>query len=214
MPAKLKTLLFILIMMSMSSVVLAQVYSTDHQAGAILKIVSARMNINSELVSTSSTESEVGYQFGGFYRVNIDRIYVQPELLFSKIKTQLVFNDYNGVSGFNPLAQFEFNTLEIPVNIGYRIGNLRLMMGPSFSILLSGERSFLNEVEKVTSEYNRTNFMWHWGIGGDFQRIFIDIKYESGLSKTGESLSNLIGREFVPKQRQWVFSVALNLLRD
>jgi len=198
----------------MSSVVWAQVYSTDYQAGAILKIVSAKMNINSELVSTSNTESEVGYQFGGFYRVNIDRIYVQPELLFSKIKTQLVFNDYNGVSGFNPLAQFEFNTLEIPVNIGYRIGNLRLMMGPSFSILLSGERSFLNEVEKVTSEYNRTNFMWHWGIGGDFQRIFIDIKYESGLSKTGESLSNLIGREFVPKQRQWVFSVALNLLRN
>ncbi|OEK01050.1 hypothetical protein BFP97_05800 [Roseivirga sp. 4D4] len=198
----------------MSSVVSAQVYSTDHQAGAILKIVSARMNINSELVSTSSTESEVGYQFGGFYRVNIDRIYVQPELLFSKIKTQLVFNDYNGVSGFNPLAQFEFNTLEVPINIGYRIGNLRLMMGPSFSILISGERSFLNEVQKVTSEYNRTNFMWHWGIGGDFQRIFIDIKYESGLSKTGESLSNLIGREFVPKQRQWVFSVALNLLRN
>jgi len=214
MPTKLKTLLYVLIMMSMSSVVWAQVYSTDYQAGAILKIVSAKMNINSELVSTSNTESEVGYQFGGFYRVNIDRIYVQPELLFSKIKTQLVFNDYNGVSGFNPLAQFEFNTLEIPVNIGYRIGNLRLMMGPSFSILLSGERSFLNEVEKVTSEYNRTNFMWHWGIGGDFQRIFIDIKYESGLSKTGESLSNLIGREFVPKQRQWVFSVALNLLRN
>ncbi|WP_170827411.1 porin family protein [Roseivirga sp. 4D4] len=214
MPTKLKTLLLVLIMMCMSSVVSAQVYSTDHQAGAILKIVSARMNINSELVSTSSTESEVGYQFGGFYRVNIDRIYVQPELLFSKIKTQLVFNDYNGVSGFNPLAQFEFNTLEVPINIGYRIGNLRLMMGPSFSILISGERSFLNEVQKVTSEYNRTNFMWHWGIGGDFQRIFIDIKYESGLSKTGESLSNLIGREFVPKQRQWVFSVALNLLRN
>lgn len=213
MPIKLKTLLYTLIMMSMSSWVSAQIYSTDHQAGAILKVVSARMNINSDLVSTSSTESEVGYQFGGFYRVNIDRIYVQPELLFSKIKTQLVFNDYNGVSGFNPLAQFEFNTLEVPINIGYRIGNLRLMMGPSFSILLSGERSFLNEVQKVTSEYNRTNFMWHWGIGGDFQRIFIDIKYESGLSKTGESLSNLIGREFVPKQRQWVFSVALNLLR-
>ncbi len=194
--------------------VAGQTYSTDHQAGAILKVVSARMNINSDLVSTSNTESEVGYQFGGFYRINVDRIYLQPEVLFSKIQTQLVFNDYTGISGFNPLAEFEFNTLEVPINIGYRIGNLRLMMGPSFSILLSGERSFLNEVEQVTSEYNRSNFMWHWGIGGDFDRILIDIKYESGLSKTGESLSNLIGRDFVPKQRQWVFSVALNLLRD
>lgn len=210
----LKTLLVIFTLVSLPCTLRGQVYSTDHQAGAILKLVSARMNINSDLVSTSNTESEVGYQFGGFYRVNIDKIYVQPEVLFSKIKTQLVFNDFNGVPNFNPLAQFEFNTLEIPINIGYRIGNLRLMMGPSFSFLLSGERSFLNDIEKVTSDYNRSNFMWHWGIGGDFDRIFVDIKYESGLSKTGESLSNLIGREFVPKQKQWVISVALNLLRD
>lgn len=210
----LRSFFLILLIAALPSALCGQIYSTDYQAGAILKVVSARMNINSDLVSTSSTESEVGYQFGGFYRVNINKVYVQPEVLFSKIKTQLVFNDYNGVSGFDPLAQFEFNTLEIPVNIGYRIGNLRLMMGPSFSILLSGERSFLNDIEKVTSEYNRTNFMWHWGIGGDFERIFVDIKYESGLSKTGESLSNLIGREFVPKQKQWVFSVALNLLRN
>ncbi len=214
MTLNLKPLFLMLLMALLPFAVAGQTYSTDHQAGATLKVVSARMNINSDLVSTSNTESEVGYQFGGFYRINIDRIYLQPEVLFSKIQTQLVFNDYTGIAGFNPLAEFEFNTLEVPINIGYRIGNLRLMMGPSFSILLSGERSFLNEVQQVTSEYNRSNFMWLWGIGGDFDRIFIDIKYESGLSKTGESLSNLIGREFVPKQRQWVFSVALNLLRD
>ena len=189
-------------------------YSTDYQAGAKLKLVSARMNISSDLVSTSNAESEVGYQFGGFFRVNINKIYVEVELLYSKIKTQLVFNDYDGIVGFDPLAEFEFNTIEIPLSIGYRIGNLRLFMGPSLSNLVSGQRSFLNEIEKVTDDYNRTNLMWHWGIGGDFERVLIDLTYESGLSKTGESLTNLIGREFIPKQRQWVFSVALNLLRD
>lgn len=206
-----RSLLLIVFTVLLASLVHGQQYRTDRQAGAILKVVSARMNIKSDLVSTSNTESEVGYQFGAFYRVNIDRIYVQPELLFSKIKTQLVFNNFDGIDGFNPLAQFEFNTIELPVHIGYRIGNLRLMMGPSFSILLSGDRVFLNEIEQVTSEYNRSNIMWQMGIGGDFHRLFIDIKYEAGLSKTGESLSNLIGREFVPNQRQWVLSVALNL---
>lgn len=189
-------------------------FNVDYQAGAILKIVSARMNISSDLVSTSDTESEVGYQFGGFYRININSVFVQPELLYSKIKTQLVFNDFDGITGFDPLAEFEFNTIEIPLSFGYRIGNLRLLMGPALSILVSGQRSFLNEVSKVTSDYNRSNLTWHWGIGGDFQRVFVDLRYESGLSKTGESLTNLIGRDFVPKQRQWVFSIALNLLKD
>ena len=189
-------------------------YTTDYQAGIVLKVVSAKMDISSDLVSTSDTESEVGYQFGGFFRINVNEVFVQSEVLFSKIRTQLLFNDYDGIQGFNPLAEFEFNTIEVPVSVGYRIGNLRLMMGPAVSMLVSGQRSFLNEVNKVTSDYNRTNLTWHWGIGGDFQRVFIDLKYESGLSKTGESLTNLIGREFVPKQRQWVFSIALNLLRD
>jgi len=94
----LKTLLVILTLASLPCALNGQSYSIDHQAGAILKLVSARMNISSDLVSTSSTEAEVGYQFGGFYRINIDKIYVQPEVLFSKIKTQLVFNDYNGSS--------------------------------------------------------------------------------------------------------------------
>ncbi|MFY0594516.1 outer membrane beta-barrel protein [Roseivirga sp.] len=189
-------------------------YSTEYQAGAKLKLVSASMNINSDLVSTPDAESEVGYQFGGFFRINVNKVYIEAELLYSKIKTQLVFNDFDGVVGFDPLAEFEFNTIEIPLSIGYRIGNLRLFMGPSLSNLVSGQRSFLNEIEKVTDDYNRTNLMWHWGIGGDFQRVFIDINYETGLSKTGESLTNLIGREFIPKQRQWVISVALNLLKE
>lgn len=191
----------------------AQTYWTEFQGGPVLKVVSAKMNISSDLVDIPAAESEVGYQFGGFFRINIDNIYVQPELLYSKIKTQLSFLNYDGIDGFNPRADFEFNTIELPINIGYRIGNLRLEMGPSFSILVSGDRSFLNEIQSITSEYNRSNMFWHWGIGGDFQRISVDLKYETGLSKTGESLSNLLGVDFVPRQRQWVFSIALNLLR-
>ncbi len=192
----------------------AQEYDTWFQAGPQLKVVSARMTIESELVNTSDIESEIGYQFGAFFRVNIDKIYVQPELLYSTIQTQLVFQDYDDIPGFNPQANFEFNTLEVPIDIGYRIGNIRLNTGPSFSFLISGERSFLNEVEKITDDYNRVNMLWHFGVGGDAKRFMFDVRYEFGLSKTGESLSNIIGTEFIPKQRQWLFSVGYNILND
>lgn len=55
-------------------------------------------------------------------------------------------------------------------------------MGPSFSILLSGQRSFLNDVERVSDCYNRSNLMWYFGLGGDFDRFVMDINYEFGLS--------------------------------
>ena len=192
----------------------AQQYDTWYQAGPKFKLVSSRMTIDSDKVKTSESESEIGYQFGGWFRVNIDKIYVQPEVLYSTIKTQLVFQDYQDVPGFNPRADFEFNTLEIPVDIGFRAGNFRMNTGPSLSLLLSGQRSFLNEVEKVTDKYNKVNMLWHFGVGADAKRITLDLKYEFGLSKTGESLSQIIGTDQIPKQRQWIFAVGFNLMND
>ena len=179
----------------------AQDYWTRFQAGPMIKVASARMSTNSDLALVPADGGEVGYQFGGYFRINVDRIYVQAEVLYSKIQTKLVFLNYDDIQGFNPRAEFEFNTLELPIHIGYRIGNLRLHSGPSISTSLSGNRSFLNEIDNVTDSYNSTTILWHFGIGGDFERFIVDVNYESGLSKTGESLTNLLGRALVPKQR-------------
>lgn len=186
-------------MLLMPFSVISQDYDTWFQGGLTAKVVSARMTIESELVRTSDLESEFGYQIGVFARINIDNIYVEPQLLFSTIKTQLIFKDFGQVPGFDPSANFEFNTIELPIDIGMRFGRLRVNTGPSFSLLVSGERAFLNDVEEVTDEYNRMNMLWHFGVGGDFDRVFIDLRYEFGLSKTGESLSNIIGTEFIPR---------------
>lgn len=187
-------------------------YENFYQAGPVVKVLTARMALENEQIDLSEGGSELGYQFGGFFRVNVKNVYVQPSVLLSKVKTELVFLNYEGVPNFNPRADFEFNTLELPVDIRVRIGNLRMQMGPSFSILLSGQRSFLNDVEEVSYAYNGSNLMWHFGLGGDFDRFLIDFNYEFGLSKTGESLAQLIGRDFVPQQRQWIISVAINFL--
>jgi len=185
-----------------------------YQAGPLVKVVTAKMKLDSDEIDLSEGGSEIGYQFGGFFRINVQGVFVQSSVLLSKIKTELVFVNYNNVQNFNPRADFEFNTLELPVDIGYRIGNLRLQMGPTFSFLLSGQRSFLNEVDKVSDSYNRSNMLWHFGLGGDFDRFVIDINYEFGLSKTGESLNQLLGRDYVPKQRQWVIGLGVNILND
>ncbi len=210
---KLRTLGTLILLIILTASAMGQErYDRFYQAGPILKLVTAKMKLDNETINLSEGGSEVGYQFGGFFRINVQDVYVQPSILLSKIKTQLVFSNYQGVQGFNPRAEFEFNTLELPIDIGYRIGNFRMQMGPSFSILLSGQRSFLNDVERVSDDYNRSNLMWHFGIGGDFDRFVIDINYEFGLSKTGESLGQLLGRDFVPRQRQLVFGVGINFL--
>jgi hypothetical protein len=183
-------------------------------AGPIVKIISPKTKIDSNNIRISEEGNEVGYQIGGFLRLKVNNVYFQPELLFSTIQSRIQFLDYQNVAGFDPSADFEFNTLELPFSIGVNIGNLRLDGGPGLSILLKGNEFFLQENKNVTNDYNQLSLLWRIGAGIDIQKISFDFKYEFGLSKTAESLQRIVGRDQLPSQSQLVFSVSLSLLKE
>ncbi|WP_339607310.1 outer membrane beta-barrel protein [uncultured Roseivirga sp.] len=190
------------------------IYDVSYKVGPVFKIVSPKIRIDSDYVRISEEGNEIGYQFGLFTKIRVNNVYFQPELLIATAQNRLDFLNYNGVNGFNPSADFEFTTLEIPVSIGVNIGNLRLDTGPGFSLMLSGNEYFLNEKINVTQEYNQVTILWRLGLGVDINNLLLDFKYEFGLSKTEESLARLIERELVPRQSQLVFSIAYSILRD
>tara|TARA_R110002049_G_scaffold24541_1_gene86887 strand:+ start:347 stop:1012 length:666 start_codon:yes stop_codon:yes gene_type:complete len=190
------------------------IYDVSYKVGPVFKIVSPKIRIDSEYVRIPEEGNEIGYQFGLFTKIRVNNVYFQPELLIATAQNRLDFLNYNGVNGFNPSADFEFTTLEIPVSIGVNIGNLRLDTGPGFSLMLSGNEYFLNEKINVTQEYNQVTILWRLGLGVDINNLLLDFKYEFGLSKTEESLARLIERELVPRQSQLVFSIAYSILRD
>lgn len=190
------------------------IYEVTYKAGPIIKVINPTSNIESEDIRITEEGNEIGYQMGGFLRVRINNVYFQPELLFSTIQSRIDFLNFQGVAGFDPTADFEFTTLEIPMAIGVNIGSLRLDGGPGLSILLKGSEIFLNEDRNVTKNYNNMSLLWRLGAGIDIHKISLDFKYEFGLSKTAESLERIIGREMLPKQSQLVFSVAYSLIKD
>lgn len=190
------------------------IYEVTYKAGPIIKVINPKTNIESENVRIPEEGNEVGYQFGGFLRFQINNVYFQPELLFSTIQSRIEFLNYQGVAGFNPTADYEFNTLELPVAIGVNIGNFRIDGGPGLSILLKGSEIFLQENNNVTSDYNNMSLLWRLGAGIDINQLSLDFKYEFGLSKTAESLERIIGRDMLPRQSQLVFSVAYSLIKN
>jgi hypothetical protein len=190
------------------------IYEVNYKAGPIIKVINPKTSIESDNVRIPEDGNEVGYQFGGFLRLQVNNVYFQPELLFSTIQSRVEFLNYQGISGFNPAADFEFNTLELPMAIGVNIGNFRIDGGPGFSVLLKGSEIFLQEDSDVTEEYNNISLLWRLGAGIDINKVSLDFKYEFGLSKTAESLERIIGRDSLPRQSQLVFSVAYSLVKD
>lgn len=188
-------------------------YDTYYIAGPVVKVVQSKFKFENNVVNIPESEPEIGYQIGGFIRARVNNLYVQSEVLLSKTQNQLVFLNYDGVSGFNPKADFEFTSLDIPLDIGYYIGDFRIESGPSISVLLEGRQFFLNEQLDITKDFNRVALQYHFGVGLDINDVFINVNYEFGLSKAGESLRRLVGTDFRPSRSHLVLSVALALYR-
>ncbi len=188
-------------------------YETFYAAGPVLKVVQSKFKFESNVVNVPEAEPEIGYQIGAYLRARVNNLYVQPELLLSKTQNQLVFPDYDGVMGFNPKADFEFTSLNIPLDIGFFIDKFRIKSGPAISVLLKGKQFFLNEELDITDDFNSVALQYHIGVGLDLNDVLIDVNYEFGLNKTGESLRQLVGPNVRPSRSNLVFSVSLVLYR-
>ncbi len=152
---------------------------------------------------------------GIFGRVEIGRLYVQPEVLY--FKTSNVFdvdvtgqgsdNLFNIPTGANVNLTLNQMNLQVPVLVGVKIIDLdiialRAQVGPTANFTLKSKTmvdyTFNGEQapqQEATGDQNFDTKTISWGlqagIGVDvLKRITLDINYNFGLSKVYEGLNN------------------------
>ncbi|HPF93023.1 MAG TPA: porin family protein [Tenuifilaceae bacterium] len=161
--------------------------------------------------------SKMGLHFGLFGRVQVLGFYVQPELLFTQSKGEVVLTDItNSESPIKSIRDQKFNKIDIPVMVGWKIGPARLGLGPVASIMLSEQDGLKDELadatnESVESNFKNATFGYQVGAGLDiFKFATLDVKYEGNLSKLGEGV-NIAGKPYTFDQRnpQWIFSLGI-----
>jgi hypothetical protein len=82
-------------------------------------------------------ESKSGYHAGIWFRGKLPIIgfYVRPEIVFTQIKSEYLFND--------ALTDYNFKKIDVPVLLGKKIlGFGNIFIGPSFQYILENEFSF------------------------------------------------------------------------
>lgn len=127
-----------------------------------------------------------GWHLGLQTRIKVAMIFVQPELYFNTGGATVKQVYENGAS---ELLDIRFNSIDLPVLVGVKLGPLRLMLGPAGSYVIKEE----NDLTDLDPEYSllSSSFTWGWqgGLGVDLSRFTLDVRYEGSLSKLGESLS-------------------------
>ena len=139
-------------------------------------------DVKSELAS--------GFHAGAFARVFINKLYIQPEVLYSlqkkdyQITLQDISNNTVSVDKF-----VTFNTIDVPLLVGYKlldlkVANLRAFAGPKFRLNAGSQISFKNlteganiDTEAFKGEFKDSQIGLEAGAGIDVLMFALDFRF-------------------------------------
>lgn len=153
---------------------------------------------------SEGAEGKAGYHVGFWGKLDFPKIYLRPELVYSKTKSSY---DVNGDSN-----DYDISKLDLPVLLGYKlIGPLHIFAGPAFQYTLKNDLGDI-EVEDVENDFT---VGLNAGVGVNLGKIGVDVRYERGFSKNeanfiGNNITDISGRvDSRPSQIIFALSVKL-----
>ncbi|NOR87342.1 MAG: outer membrane beta-barrel protein [Bacteroidales bacterium] len=183
--------------------------------------------ISTDVSATFSSENTLGYQAGAFVRLNFNKFYIQPELVYNHRSTKLEYEVIPVVDFENQKVgartEMKIGTFDIPALFGFKIidtkmMNIRFFAGPvisfatnkslSYEYTTADGEEFNGDVYEpiTTDDFNQTTWYGQAGVGVDVLFLTFDIRYEKGLS----DLYNSGDVNF--KNNVWVFTLGLKFL--
>jgi hypothetical protein len=131
-----------------------------------------------------NSDRTLGFAGGVFFRFG-KGFYVQPEVLLSQKGAK--FNFDNSVN--DGKVDVRFSNLDVPLLFGVRIAKFfRINAGPMASLRLSNNGKLSDSFNDVTgsnskAEFNdRLAFGYQAGVGFDFGRMSLDVRYEGNFN--------------------------------
>ena len=135
------------------------------------------------------SELNNGFHLGAFGRLFFDKVYIQPELLYSMQKKNYEFTIQDASSQDIDVEKYvTFSTVDIPLLIGYKlldlkVANLRVFAGPKFRLNAGSQVSFKNltnsdpiDVEALKGEFKDSQVGLEAGAGVDILMFSLDAR--------------------------------------
>ena len=170
-----------------------------NQNGDLIASVS---NATTNIIEGSN--AKVGYHVGLFGKIKLAKLYIRPELVYTKTQSSYTINGSK--------SSFDLSKLDIPVLIGVKlIGPLHIFAGPAFQYQLSSDLTNFNLKD---AEKDFTVGL-HLGAGVNLGKLGLDVRYERGFSENeanfvGDNITNIDGR-VDSRPSQIIFGLSLKL---
>jgi len=161
---------------------------------------STKMATELKNVNDIKEEAKMGYLAGAFLRINLPKIYLQPEVYYTKKSGDYQSTNIPSFQNQTFTQKTILNSIDFPVLIGVKLldlklFNLRLMTGPVASFLIGKDVNYEVNGIKIGSlpstdlgNYNDINWAIQAGAGIDVFNFTLDVRYEWGLNNISDAV--------------------------
>ena len=196
-----KRFVLLLFFMVCSNLAQARMFNFGPRIGISYAQLKIRNKKNREKFSI---DDKFGYQLGGFARLNIFILYVQPELSITGSRARVKSTEAEQE------VTLSFTKLDAPVMLGITFLNLSILklrahLGPAFSLLFRAVHKGEDNpaYEKITLGYKL-------GAGVDLWNLVFRLEYGGNLSGFGKKI---LGVDTDHRLKQFIFSIGIKVLR-
>lgn len=156
-----------------------------------------------------STATKTGYVGGVFFRFG-DKVFIQPELLFSAKGGKINALQTPG----SPPAQtldIDYSSIDVPVLLGFKVGPIRLNAGPvaSFKVSQNIDDDLKKYSSNVAESFKNAAYGYQAGVGIDIGAFSVDLRYEGSISEVS-AISDLT-KNVMASQKGKLFQLTAGL---
>lgn len=124
-------------------------------------------------------ESGMGFHFGLTSQLQISKLFIQPELLFSTVTHDVKWEDI--VNGNADIGKQRFNEVDVPILVGLKFdNNFKLGAGPIFTKVVSSKSDILDSSERQDATVG-----YQLIAGFDWNKFSLEARYEGNLQRYG-----------------------------
>ncbi|MFC4632963.1 outer membrane beta-barrel protein [Dokdonia ponticola] len=167
----------------------------------------------SDLTDNASTtidgDNKVGFHVGVYSKFKFLGIFVQPEILYTRLNTEY--------SEGGATADYNFSKIDIPLLVGIDVvGPLNLKAGPSFQLALNNDLEGAGIDIGIQDPENSFTIGYQIGAGLQLGRLGVDLRYEGAFSENNAFSEANEDFGFVVDSRpsQWILSLSYQLKGD
>lgn len=172
----------------------------------------SHLQLGDQQISSTENWYKVGYWGAVFFRFNMHKHFIQPELTYNVSKGAILF-DINSAQPDAPTQNANVNTIlrsfDLPIFYGYNfikkeVYGMSFFVGPKISYVWkeNSKTDFTGFYrQNLSEEFYPLQYSAVVGLGVNISKIFFDFRYEIGLHNISKSITytSQTGNGFVTK---------------